>query len=508
MQGLWADEADGMEEEDDMDEFLDSCDDSGEEEEEGGGEVLPSLLQWAQSNQEHHLLERNEGAAGAQGGSSEGRERLRKETLEKNRALHGTILDMLKDIEKMKERNRDKWKDMQAQREDLMRIIDGRKVEKFRRGRWREGRHELAARKDDSESFFGINLLDRHPDKAITPVEHSVAGWRLSERRVLVNEVANCCTKMLFLQGQGDQLLSARKHEVLLSEPCRKVLQDPKLWEEVGKIMWRKLKRGSEESFVQFTNVDDPKITRKEWSKEQEKLLVSSVKSGLSWAEIGRKMEEKLQVYRPPVDLFTYYQRVHNGNLVRTGNWTKEEDEVLVMAMKTIAENDWVGVARYIQERGCNRNEQQCLQRWKRINPDLKKGPWSPEEDEVLQQAVKSLAPWASSRDEDGELRDPRELSKSMPWIEIAKLVPGRRADQVRDHWIQKHPYRRQQARPWKAEEHAMLEDLVKEYGVGRWAQIATSFPGRTPRQCRLHWERTHKDEVHEDRVEKIIKGC
>eukprot|EP00960_Hanusia_phi_P075298 768399-Hanusia_phi.AAC.11 len=155
------------------------------------------------------------------------------------------------------------------------------------------------------------------------------------------------------------------------------------------------------------------------------------------------------------------------------------------------------------QERGCNRNEQQCLQRWKRINPELRKGPWSPEEDEILQRAVETLAPWACCGGEDGELRDPREVSKSMPWIEIAKIIPGRRADQ--------------QARSWTAEEDMMLEEAVNELGVGRsssflplsishvscflstfceprmlatrWAKIATSFPGRTPRQCRLHWE-------------------
>eukprot|EP00960_Hanusia_phi_P075297 768399-Hanusia_phi.AAC.10 len=329
--GVWADEAEGIEDEDDMEDFLDSCDDSAEEEEEAQ-EVLPSLMQWAQSNQAtQRPPQEGEHQDGVAGEVEEGMEKARKEALQTNRELHSIIVDMLNDIEKIKEKNREKWKDMQAQRQQLMRIIDGRKIDKFRTERWREGRQEMVIRKEDSDCFFGFSLHHRCPLQPSAEVEHRVAGWRLTERRVLVNEVANCCKKQLFLQGQSEQLKSAKKHAVLLSEPCRKVLTDPKLWEEVGRIMWRKLKRGSEECFVQFMNVDDPKITKQDWSKEEEKILVSAVRSGQTWAEIGKKIEDQLGRHRPPVDLFTYYQRVHNRNLVKTGIWTKEEDEVLMM---------------------------------------------------------------------------------------------------------------------------------------------------------------------------------
>lgn len=42
----------------------------------------------------------------------------------------------------------------------------------------------------------------------------------------------------------------------------------------------------------------------------------------------------------------------------------------------------------------------------------------------------------------------------------------------------------------WSAEEDAKLIELVKTFGVGRWAEIARNCDGRTDQQCMGRWRR------------------
>lgn len=42
----------------------------------------------------------------------------------------------------------------------------------------------------------------------------------------------------------------------------------------------------------------------------------------------------------------------------------------------------------------------------------------------------------------------------------------------------------------WEPEEDALLLELVKAYGVGRWAEIARQIDGRTDQQCMGRWRR------------------
>lgn len=42
----------------------------------------------------------------------------------------------------------------------------------------------------------------------------------------------------------------------------------------------------------------------------------------------------------------------------------------------------------------------------------------------------------------------------------------------------------------WTPEEDAKLIELVKTFGVGRWAEIARNCDGRTDQQCMGRWRR------------------
>ena len=65
--------------------------------------------------------------------------------------------------------------------------------------------------------------------------------------------------------------------------------------------------------------------------------------------------------------------------------WTKQEDESLRRAVAIHGEKYWKDIARSVE----TRNHVQCLQRWKKVlRPGLKKGHWGPEEDDLLRRLV------------------------------------------------------------------------------------------------------------------------
>ena len=67
------------------------------------------------------------------------------------------------------------------------------------------------------------------------------------------------------------------------------------------------------------------------------------------------------------------------------GKWTPEEDEQLMAALKIYGTQNWQAVAQLID----GRTGQQCLHRYeKAINPEIKRGRWASDEDELLRKAV------------------------------------------------------------------------------------------------------------------------
>jgi hypothetical protein len=67
--------------------------------------------------------------------------------------------------------------------------------------------------------------------------------------------------------------------------------------------------------------------------------------------------------------------------------WSVEEDGILREAVKKYGESNWQTVANMLE----GRTGQQCLHRWtKTVNPVIKRGRWSAEEDKMLLAAVKA----------------------------------------------------------------------------------------------------------------------
>lgn len=72
------------------------------------------------------------------------------------------------------------------------------------------------------------------------------------------------------------------------------------------------------------------------------------------------------------------------------GKWTEEEDDLLRSAINEYGEKQW----KFISERVNGRSPIQCLHRWSKIlKPGLVKGPWSTHEDLTLKEWINSQGP-------------------------------------------------------------------------------------------------------------------
>ena len=92
--------------------------------------------------------------------------------------------------------------------------------------------------------------------------------------------------------------------------------------------------------------------------------------------------------------------------------FTPEEDQKLTMLVSLYGKENWEEVSKFME----GRSSRQCKERWSYyLNPDVNHGPWTKQEDALLEEKYKQFGP---------------------KWSRITVFFPSRTEINVRNRWL------------------------------------------------------------------------
>ncbi|KAI7880141.1 hypothetical protein K492DRAFT_162879 [Lichtheimia hyalospora FSU 10163] len=159
----------------------------------------------------------------------------------------------------------------------------------------------------------------------------------------------------------------------------------------------------------------------------------------------------------------------HRKMLGEREPWTPEEDNLLRLAVQLYGDRTekWAKIAACVP----GRSNKKCRKRWfHSLDPSLRKGAWTEEEDQKLREGV---------------MKYPNQ------WSKIADMLEGRTDDQCAKRWRESLDPSIDRSE-WTTDEDERLLALYQDYG-SQWQKIAQHFEGRPGLHCRNRWRKLQR---------------
>lgn len=210
--------------------------------------------------------------------------------------------------------------------------------------------------------------------------------------------------------------VSAVKPEVFTPEQCQAIIQyvadhgGPGVFKNwVGLKRELHLPQTSDQILHKYTYSLNPRINRGPWTAAEDRAILGGVEThGRRWALIA----ETMGTGRTDMQVSKRFVFSLNPTL-KKGQFTDEEDQKIRNWVAANGPKNWEKCARELF--GDTRNRKQLRERWTNcLNPNLKKGLWTAAEDQIITQQVDKVG---------------------TKWKYISELLPGRSANAIKNRW-------------------------------------------------------------------------